>query len=99
MRGKVFATMPIYGQFLETGEPPGYLLQWGGSGTGDGQFSGPSGIAFDASGNVYVADRYDHRLRFRPETVSGLGLAELHFNDRTTGFTPSSHEWRSVLGY
>jgi hypothetical protein len=27
------------------------------------QFSYPYGVATDASGNVYVADRYNHRIR------------------------------------
>lgn len=34
----------------------GYLGQWGGPGTGNGEFQAPFGIATDASGNVYVAD-------------------------------------------
>lgn len=34
----------------------GYLGQWGGPGTGNGDFQAPFGIATDASGNVYVAD-------------------------------------------
>ena len=41
----------------------GYLTQWGGSGTGNGQFTnygvedGPEGIALDSTGNfIYVAD-------------------------------------------
>ena len=32
-----------------------YLMQWGSSGTNNGQFYGPEGIAVDSSNNVYVA--------------------------------------------
>jgi hypothetical protein len=35
----------MLGQFKETYGPPGYLLQWGSNGTGDGQFGYPEGIA------------------------------------------------------
>lgn len=34
----------------------GYLTKWGSSGTLDGQFQSPLGLATDNSGNVYVAD-------------------------------------------
>jgi DNA-binding beta-propeller fold protein YncE len=34
-----------------------FITMWGTSGTGDGQFKSPSGIAVDSSsGNVYVAE-------------------------------------------
>ena len=37
--------------------PPGaFITKWGSHGAGDGQFSGPGGVATDAAGNVYVAD-------------------------------------------
>ena len=39
------------------------LLQWGSPGSGDGQFNFPSGVATDASGNVYVADTDNHRIQ------------------------------------
>ncbi len=35
-----------------------YLSQFGTSGSGNGQFQGPSGIAVDTSGDVFVADTY-----------------------------------------
>jgi len=46
-----------------------FLLEWGSLGSGDGQFggnafNGHSGIAVDASGNVYVADGFNnHRVQ------------------------------------
>ncbi len=36
--------------------------QRGISGSGNGQFTSPSGITTDASGNVYVADTWNHRI-------------------------------------
>jgi len=51
-------------------QPPVYLTQWGSSGSGDGQFgSGPSGVATDAAGNVYVVDAYNYRV----QKFSGTG--------------------------
>ena len=45
-----------------------FLLAWGGSGSGDGDFSGPAGIAIDASGKVYVSDQNNARVEvFTPD--------------------------------
>ena len=40
-----------------------FLLQWGGTGSGNGQFSGPYGICVDDSNNVYVADNINNRIQ------------------------------------
>ncbi|MGD0280779.1 MAG: 6-bladed beta-propeller [Dissulfurispiraceae bacterium] len=40
-----------------------YVTQWGGYGTGNGQFYYPAGIAADNSGNIYVADMYNYRIQ------------------------------------
>jgi hypothetical protein len=40
-----------------------FLTKWGINGTGDGQFDYTTGVATDASGNVYVADRFNHRIQ------------------------------------
>ncbi len=40
-----------------------YVSQFGTGGTGDGQFSGPTGIAIDASNNVWLVDLGNARLQ------------------------------------
>ncbi len=40
-----------------------FPCQSGSSGTGDGQFNVPSGVAVDAVGNVYVADTVNNRIQ------------------------------------
>ena len=40
-----------------------FILKWGSSGSGDGQFNYTYGIAVDGSGNVYVADTSNHRVQ------------------------------------
>ncbi len=47
---------------IATELPPPFLLTWGSSGTGDGQFSYPNDVAVDGSGNVYVADTQNDRI-------------------------------------
>src|SRR5260370_27098937 len=39
------------------------LREWGNAGTGPGQFHQPHGIAIDADGIIYVADRQNRRLQ------------------------------------
>lgn len=39
------------------------ILEWGRTGSGDGQFRGPAGIAIGADGSVYVTDLYNHRVQ------------------------------------
>ena len=48
---------------VDTTIPAGtFLLKWGSSGSGDGQFQSPRGVAVDSSANVYVADT-NHRMQ------------------------------------
>lgn len=42
--------------------PPAFIDKWGSQGSGSGEFRFPGLLALDASGNVYVPDRYNHRL-------------------------------------
>lgn len=45
-----------------------FLGQWGTPGKGPGEFNTPHGIAIDAAGRVYVADRQNDRVQvFNPE--------------------------------
>ena len=39
------------------------LTKWGSSGSGNGQFDDPNGVATDSSGNVYVADSGNNRIQ------------------------------------
>jgi len=41
----------------------GVVAKWGSSGSGNGQFAGPAGVATDATGNVYVADYDNDRIQ------------------------------------
>ncbi|PYN82856.1 MAG: hypothetical protein DMD97_00165, partial [Candidatus Rokuibacteriota bacterium] len=66
--GNVYVADP-YNFRIEKFDASGtFLTAWGSQGSGDGQFalplSGfPWGVATDASGNVYVADKYNHRIQ------------------------------------
>ena len=40
-----------------------FEIQWGSSGTGDGQFNGAKSLDVDLEGNVYVADSWNHRVQ------------------------------------
>ena len=48
------------GKFTNNGT---LITKWGSSGSGDGQFNLPNGVAIDASGNVYVTDRDNNRVQ------------------------------------
>ncbi|MBF0319698.1 MAG: SBBP repeat-containing protein [Nitrospirae bacterium] len=40
-----------------------FKTQWGGSGTGNGKFDSPSGVAVDSAGNVYVVDSENNLIQ------------------------------------
>ncbi len=44
------------------------ILEWGGTGTANGQFAAPTGIAIGPSGNIYVSESGNHRVqKFTPD--------------------------------
>ncbi|MFN7887935.1 MAG: hypothetical protein ACK6C0_10195 [Betaproteobacteria bacterium] len=56
------------GRFTPTGTASTFAGTAGSSGSADGtgtvaRFNGPRGVAVDGSGNVYVADTDNHRIR------------------------------------
>src|SRR5215510_9916480 len=55
-------------------QAPPFLLQWGTPGTGAGQFEGPSGVAVDAGGHVYVSDLGNGRIQ--KFTAAGAFITE-----------------------
>ncbi len=48
-------------------------------------FNQPHGVAVDASGNTYVADRYNHRVR-KVTPGGGAAMFSFSFIDRGTAF-------------
>lgn len=51
-----------------------FLGSWGSRGNAPGQLAGPHGIAVDANGRVYVADRSNHRIQVFDQTGAVLDI-------------------------
>jgi DNA-binding beta-propeller fold protein YncE len=56
---------------VATGEWSEWKKEGGGSGSALGEFANPTGVAVDNSGNVYVADYYNHRIQ-KLDLASGI---------------------------
>ncbi len=54
------ALMPAVGKAASSLQ---FLTKWGSLGSANGQFMEPSGLAVGAGGNLYVADRANHRIQ------------------------------------
>jgi DNA-binding beta-propeller fold protein YncE len=52
--------LPRVQEFSSAG---GFIVAFGSAGSGNGQFSGPRGVAFSASGTLYVADTGNNRVQ------------------------------------
>ena len=50
-----------------------FILKWGTTGTGDGELNGPSALAVDAAGTVYLVDTINHRIQKFDENGNFLG--------------------------
>jgi tripartite motif-containing protein 71 len=66
-------------KFSPAGEP---LATWGGSGSGEGQFSQPTGLAVDGKGNVFVVDSHNSRI----EELSSTGRYVAQWAAPAAGF-------------
>ncbi|MEK7353203.1 MAG: hypothetical protein AABZ77_01690, partial [Chloroflexota bacterium] len=62
-RAKAAGDGTSYGLEKSFFTPLRFLRQWGSSGSGNGQFNSPLGVAVDSAGNVYVADSGNHRIQ------------------------------------
>ncbi len=80
------------------------LTEFGGYGTGDGQFNYPRGIAIAPSGDVYVADSGNNRIQkftptcapvanFTANVTAGTVPLSVNFTDTSTGTEISSWNW------
>ena len=55
-----------------------FITKWGSTGTADGQFHSPSGVAVDSSGNVYVSDSTNNRVQvFGPNARTSTEIKNL----------------------
>jgi len=61
--GSIYAAYSGVNKIAKFSNSGAFLLEWGTSGSGDGQFSAPRGIAVDSNNNVYVADSYNSRVQ------------------------------------
>ena len=64
--------------------PPAFLLAFGSYGSGEGQFSGPSGVAVDGSGHVFVVAGNNRVAKFDDNgqyvlTIGGYGTGNDQF--------------------
>ena len=46
-----------------SGDTYQFVSEWGGFGSGEGQFKSPYGVAIDSGGYIYVADATNHRIQ------------------------------------
>jgi DNA-binding beta-propeller fold protein YncE len=60
--GAVYVVDPTNHRIQKFGGPGNFLCKWGSYGSGNSQFSVPSGIAVSALGLVYVADGGHSRI-------------------------------------
>jgi DNA-binding beta-propeller fold protein YncE len=66
------------------------FLKWGSAGNGNGQFIDPFGIAFDSSGNVYVADQVNQSIQ--KFTSDGKFIKSWSISVNPTGIAVDSHD-------
>ena len=69
----------FWGSTIVASENYELVAEWGGNGSGDGQFDGPSGIDIDGEDNIYVADQANCRIQkftSEGEYITAFGSCE-----------------------
>ena len=66
---------------VDTSAAPISVLQFGSSGTGNGQFASPTSVTLDSSGNIYVVDSANHRV----QKFNSSGVYQSQFGSSGTG--------------
>jgi putative cell wall-binding protein/streptogramin lyase len=92
------------GRILILDSGGGYISEFGSLGSGDGQFDGPRGVAFDRFGNVYVTDAYDRIQKFTGdgtflETWGSTGSGEGEFVGGAGGIVVGLNDYVYVADY
>lgn len=79
---------PINGNRIQAFDKAGnFLFKWGGSGSDDGKFLEPGGMAIDSSGKIHVADTRNGRIQVFDQEgnfiskIMGLGFGFDQFNN------------------
>ncbi len=67
-----------------------FIKQWGGHGSGPGQFEVPHTLAFDSKGRLFVGDRANNRIQIFDQ--DGNFLAEWKQFSRPSGITIDAHD-------
>jgi prepilin-type N-terminal cleavage/methylation domain-containing protein len=65
------------------------------TGSGNGQFNGPFGIAIDSSGNIWVADYYNSRVQKFNSSGSYLSQLDVGYGQQWVNFDKSGNLWMS----
>ncbi len=62
-RGFQYGSTSNYGSSVSAAQTPTYSTSFGAPGAGDGQFDGPVGISFSASGDIFITDLTNSRIQ------------------------------------
>ena len=82
---------------LKFGKDGTFIKSWGGKGTGPGQFQVAHGIAIDAKGQLWVADRENQRMQvFQPD---GTFVREIRYKGLPCGLAIGREHMYMVNGF
>ena len=88
--GEIFVSDGYGNRMVHKFSPEGeLLLSWGESGEGPGQFALPHGIFAHRNGNIYVADRENHRIQIFDHNGTFINQWMTNFNMPCTLFVDS----------